>query len=465
MKTKQIINVFLLLLFLSGYIKVNAQIEGYIEQENRDYNYAKTRFKSDAKEITSIYKEMLKTTKVNAWKGGQYCKPEELLKKIKVKNLKGTNPYEIILGMYRHSKNITPADTEESFQKNPGVSLIDQGLKAYSETSSFLEFVNAYTGKNIGDIKGETEDILSPNGKISDVDLLRKYYNRIKSFVNGLERNIGWNHYKTENCKVFIRYTIKVIKIDFPKVTWEYKIKFDVNCNCPIKDAPEQVKSGVVEYTATSEGTYTASKRTYGKVKKTEIDIVKLVCCKGDIPEDASYVDPMPISQPDQTIGYTAGLGFENDFEEVSYCVGGEYLKRISDKKSDIYVGGGISYLGTSYNDNKTNQVMIGPKIQIHTPITLSKEVQWVNGFKGYYSFGNRKNNGYTDKTSGIELSLYSGFNIQLNEKAAVGIEFPVITWDKIKIKPEMGTDYEVDGTSLLLNKGNPVKLSLRYKF
>ena len=50
-------------------------------------------------------------------------------------------------------------------------------------------------------------------------------------------------------------------------------------------------------------------------------------------------------------------------------------------------------------------------------------------------------------------------------KKAAVGIEFPVITWDKIKIKPEMGTDYEFDNTSILLNKGNPVKLSLRYKF
>lgn len=185
-------------------------------------------------------------------------------------------------------------------------------------------------------------------------------------------------------------------------------------------------------------------------------------CCdKGN--DDISYIDPM--SQPDQTIGYTAGIGFSNDFEEVSYCAGVEYLKRISNKKSDTYLGGGVSYGGTSFDGYTTSRVMVGPKIQIHTPITPSGETQWVNGFKGYYSFGNRENNGYKDKTSGVELSLYSGFNIQLNEKTAVGIEFPIITWDKLTIKPENGSDYEVDNTSLLLNKGNPLKLNLRYRF
>jgi hypothetical protein len=463
MKTKQIINVFLILFFLSGFMNVNAQsdFDFLIEQERKDLKYAKTHFSTDAKEIKSIFKKMLETANVKSWKGTQYCKPEELLKKIKPNSLKENRINEILLGIYRYSKKITPADTKESFQKNPGVSLIDQGLKAYSETSSFIEFVTAYTGKNLGDIKGEKNNIL--NEKVKDIDALREYYKRLKSFVNGFERNLEWGYYKTEDCEVKVRYTIKIIKIDYPKVTWEYKIKFNVACNCPIRDAPEKVKSGVVEYTATSEGTYTASKRTYGKIKKTTIDIVKLVCCKGDIPEDASYTEP--ISQPDQTIGYNVGFGFENDFEDISYCAGVEYLKRISDKKSDVYFGGGVSYLGTSYNETTTNQFMVGPKIQIHTPITPSEEVQWVNGFKGYYSFGNQKNNGYTDKTTGIELSLYSGFNIQLNEKAAVGIEFPALTWDKIKIKPEMGADYEFDNTSLLLNKGNPIKLNLRYNF
>jgi len=172
-----------------------------------------------------------------------------------------------------------------------------------------------------------------------------------------------------------------------------------------------------------------------------------------------------PIEQPDQTIGYAVGLGFENDFKDVSYCAGVEYLKRISDKKSDTYFGGEISYLGTSFNDFKTNTIMVGPKIQIHTPISQSGDAQWVNGIKGDYLFGNQKNNGFTDKITGIKASIYSGFNIQLNKKTSVGIEFPVFTWEDIKIKPENGNDYEVDGTSLLLNKGNPIKFSLRHSF
>lgn len=473
MKTKQIVKVALIFFFLlSGFTKVKAQIS--FSDREIFYEEANWLFSNDAKELESIFKKMLETTKVDSWKGNQYCKPQELLKKIKINDLKKIAVNDIKLNLFNIDNGNYPPKTKEQFKKGKYKNLTVKGLTAFSNSSNFIEFVTAFTGKNLGDINGEVEkkNYFGEVVKIKDIDLLRKYYNKLKSDLKR-DRFLANRTFTYDECKVYVSYHMKTLKFDYPKVTREFKIKVEVNCNCPIRDAPEKIKSGKLEYISTPvEGTSVSVirntknyKSKYGLPKTTKIKIVDLVCCKGDIPEDedASYTEP--ISQPDQTIGYNVGLGFQNDFEDVSYCAGVEYLKRISDKKSDTYVGGGISYLGTSFNDFKTNTVMVGPKIQIHTPISHSGDTQWVNGLKGYYMFGNQKNGGFKDNTSGIEASIYSGFNIQLNEKTSIGVEFPVLTWENLKIKPEMGGDYEIDNTSLLLNKGNPLKLSIRHSF
>jgi hypothetical protein len=342
----------------------------------------------------------------------------------------------------------------------------DNALQAYSKSKSFIDFVTRFTGKGIGDIKGEWKDPTS--GMVyKDIEQLRRHYNKLKRIFTKQVFSIDSYNEVKNNCRVKRESSFRVLKYNFPKVTWQLKTAVTIKCVCEKGYDTTEVKSGSYEYVSTYSGVYTNSKITFEKPKNTKINVLALECCPPfkSLDEDSSYIDPMPIELPDQTIGFTGGLGFENDFEEISYCFGVEYLKRISDKKCDTYLGGGISYGGTSFDGNKTNVLMGGPKIQWHTPINQNGDTQWVNGIKGYYMVGNQKNSDYEDKLSGVELGIYSGFNIQVNKKTSFGIEFPVFTWDKIKYKPENGNDYEIDGTSLLLNKGNPLKLSIRHSF
>jgi hypothetical protein len=453
MKTKQIINAFLILFFLSGLTKVEAQ------NDKDPYSYCLN--PDGAKQLFTAFKEMHKNAKVQNFKDDKTCKVKDLIaieKNRKYKMVSERDAAAIINGL------VTKLGVDKTKEKlDIGfLNKTDNALQAYSKSKSFIDFVKRYTGKGVGDIKGEWKD---PSGMVyKDIDQLRRHYNKLKRlFTKDIFSVDIYNEVKN-NCRVKRESSFKVLKYSFPKVTWQLKTTVTIKCVCQNGNDNTEIKSGSYEYIATSKGLYSSSKITFSKPIDSKINVLSLECCGYKSPvEDSSYIDPMPM--PDQTIGYSAGLGFQNDFEEISYCFGAEYLKRISNKKCDTYLGGGISYEGTSFDGNTTNLLMGGPKIQWHTPINQNGDTQWVNGFKGNYMIGNQKNGDYKDKLSGIQAGIYSGFNIQLNEKTSVGIEIPVFTWEKIKIKPEMGTDYEFDGTSLLLNKGNPAKINFRFRF
>jgi len=464
MKTKQIINVLLTLFLLSGFIKVNAQ-----ETRNKEmtpYEIKAKKNKEIAKNLQGVFKTMHENATLNEYKSKGLCKPEDLvsianISELEISPIRALYVVKDIKSIYLEDTSSLKLSAEGILNKGGFNSIEDRRLNAYNTTKNFKDYVHAFTGKDIGEIDGETEDIYE--FKVKDIDKIREHYD---FFKNNFDQTfiIVHDSFMSLKCEVTKTSRIKMKNFNYPNITWIVSTYLYVDCDCMIDGQPTDVKRGTFIYSAETTGLITSSTITFGSPKNAKIDVLTLECCPSEEKEEeVSYIEP--IKQPDQTIGYTAGIGFSNDFEEVSYCAGVEYLKRISDKKSDTYLGGGVSYGGTSFNGFKTSTIMIGPKIQIHTPITPSGETQWVNGIKGYYSFGNRKNNGYTDKTTGIEASIYSGFNIQINKKTSIGIEFPVFTWEKIKIKPENGNDYEVDGTSLLLNKGNPLKLSLRHRF
>lgn len=456
MKTIKTVNIFFTIFLFIGLLNVAAQ------DDKDPYGYCLN--PDGAKELFTAFKEMHKNAKVQNFKDDKTCKVKDLIaieKNRKYKMVGERDAAAIINGL------VTIINVEKTKDKlDIGfLNKEDNALQAYSKSKNFIDFVMRYTGKSIGDIKGEWKD---PNSGMvyKDIEQLRRHYDKLKRLFSKDVFSVDIYNEVKNNCRVKRESSFRIIKYSFPKVTWQLKTAVTIKCVCQNGNDNTEIKSGSYEYVSTYSGVYTSKKTSFEKPKNTKINVLTLECCGYKSPvEDSSYIDPMPVELPDQTIGYSAGIGFENDFEEISYCFGAEYLKRISDKKCDTYLGGGITYGGSSFDGNTTNLLMGGPKIQWHTPINQNGDTQWVNGFKGNYMIGNQKNGDYKDKLSGIELGIYSGFNIQLNEDSAIGIEFPVITWDKIKYKPEMGADYEVDGTSLLLNKGNPLKLSFRHSF
>lgn len=169
---------------------------------------------------------------------------------------------------------------------------------------------------------------------------------------------------------------------------------------------------------------------------------------------------------PKRTLGVAAGVGFNNDFEEIGLCLSGEALFRLNEPDPcGFYLGGDATIDYTSFNDWKQTTFEIGPKAQFHTPITPSQEVQWVNGIGAKYLFGNIDSNGFKEDLSGFNATLYSGLNIRLTEKLSIGLEIPLLGYENLTYKSDYGEDFKDNNTSLLINKRNPVKIGTRFRF
>ena len=407
MKTKKIIYVFLFIFFSGSYLTITAQ-----ETENKEMTPYEIEVKKNeeiAKNLQGTFKSMYENATFKKFKDKGNCKAEDLVGMADSSTLMFEENSAI--ATIKSIRSILLDDLYKYGTINKGQfnSSADRDLHAFSTTTNFSDYVKALIGIDVGEVSDASKEITRR---------ITKHYNFLKTNYDRTFLIESSNHMSV-SCTITKTYSVKVKSFDYPNVTWSIRTYVHVDCECSMDELSKSINNGTYEYTAETTGILTSTNITFGPAKNANLEVLTLNCCPIEEKEEekVSLIDP--IEQPNQTIGYTAGVGFQNDFEEVSYCAGVEYLKRISDKESDVYFGGGISYLGTSFNETTTNQFMVGPKIQIHTPITPSEEVQWVNGFKGYYSFGNRKNNGYTDNTTGIELSLYSGFNIQLNEKSS----------------------------------------------
>ncbi|MBN4070614.1 outer membrane beta-barrel protein [Olleya sp. AH-315-F22] len=165
---------------------------------------------------------------------------------------------------------------------------------------------------------------------------------------------------------------------------------------------------------------------------------------------------------PEQTFGFGAGVGFANDFDETTFCLSAEYLRKLgSTENCGLYLGGEATYENSSFNGFKTSTFMLGPKIQYNTPITPSKQTQFVAGVMAQYEFGKIDNNGFNEDVTGIDLCLYSGFNIRVSEKWSIGAQFPILNYEKLTFKSDNG-EFKADNTTLAINKNNPLKIFTR---
>ena len=169
---------------------------------------------------------------------------------------------------------------------------------------------------------------------------------------------------------------------------------------------------------------------------------------------------------PRSFFGASAGIGFENDFDESSICIGAEYLHRFSnqDKKTGFYAGVTANYENISFDDYKWNVFKTGLKGEWLLPITRSRETSLILGGKVTYDFGSQESNGFKDNISGYQASLFSCVNVRYNESLSFGLEFNVLSHLNYTLKAD-DSDFESDleDTQLLLNSHNPGMLYVRW--
>ena len=339
----------------------------------------------------------------------------------------------------------------------------DRLFEMFDKSMSYSKFVETFSIRDKSDLtKGENQDLKFAYG------LLKTIHNS-GSLLTHYE-----DQAETGGCDDATDYRIRMVnKNNLGQVTWEIKTVVDIDCNCERKDKKYNLDNLKFEYTAEVTGLFSASKKTFGTPKNPTLKIVQYQCCleKEEEKEEPTKTalnddDGIQDLMPDQTIGFGAGVGFSQDFDETTFCVTGEYLYQLnSDDYKGWYAGAEASYQNTSFGNFKSNKVIAGGKIQYNLSAVPSGETQFVAGLMANYVFGNNDFNGSKDDFSGTIFCAYSGVNIRVSENWSVGAQFPVLIFENYTFKPEGGGEFKTDATSLFINKDNPLKIVIRRRF
>ncbi len=172
---------------------------------------------------------------------------------------------------------------------------------------------------------------------------------------------------------------------------------------------------------------------------------------------------------PKQNWDIGAGMGWVNDTEETRICLKTGYMTRLSqpteDKNHAWYAGGDIVYDHSNWNDFKTNIFMLGGKLEHHVPLTPTGDIQWLNGIKGHYMFGNRKFEDNKDDIRGWMGCYYTGLQVRISDRLAIGADTAIFSHEDLTFENENGNEFSQDQTEFRLNKANPWNCYLRLFF
>lgn len=348
-------------------------------------------------------------------------------------------------------------------------------MYSFIHENSYVNFVNSVYNKNIGD--------LAPKNFAASVDA---YYRQLKKL-------------KKEGF-VFDQRTVTkkecVFKIEsrFVMETWEdgntvddwigYTAKISgkiettitIKCNCKGKSI-SALKNARFKYEKPTvfliDFSNKGNRQKFVPADKnlSVLSLLATNCCtENDISFDDPSLELAPtenISLPNQTIGVFGGVGFGQNFEETTLCLGAEYLINVVDLGNNpLFTGANASLETSSFMDNTSTWFGVGPTVQLFTPISASGETLVANGLSANVIFGSNDSDGFKDTVSGFEVGINTGLSVPLNDNLFLSISIPVVNHQNITYEPENGgTSFEQKNTSLLIGKGSTTKLGLRFGF
>lgn len=350
----------------------------------------------------------------------------------------------------------------------------DKALNSLNTTTNFNDFVNSFTGEDVGLLSKDDNKRLRDLYNTHPLKVKRKH---TESFTS-----------RQGNCTVKGVASLMPLKWNYPQVTWELETTITLSCDCTGKTHTD-LKHAYFVMKSEVDGLLTTTSANFEKLRKPISELRAVICCPTkqasvDLSDPTNVIDTesewklyeqikKDIDRlgpqrglPNQYIGATAGVGFEQDFEEVSVCIGAEYGYKLgqSPKGTGFYVGGEAHLGTTSFMDFSRTWIGVGPQVQAFTPISQFGDTQIVNEIEGLLLFGSQENNGVKDDITGFSIGLNTGVNIIISDKWSVGVEIPVLTHQSLTISPENGgEEFTVENTRLLINKNNPATVSFRF--
>jgi len=357
---------------------------------------------------------------------------------------------------------------------------------AFTTTDSFEEFVKKIYFK----------DVRSVNA--SELKSIRKRYNYLKDFKkNGFY--LGKQKFSKGGCSFNVNnrfvpktWTTKDADKKINSKNWKKWVstingtlitEVIINCSCKGKTT-KNVKSAVFEYRGGGSLIVKFGEREkvtinrinvmsfiHNKKSSSEILEKQVECCQK---EDISYEEPLLENTtkeiglvPSQSIGGFVGVGFQENFDEATFCIGAEYLYNISQiGNNPLIVGGTASYSNTSIFETTISGFAVGPTAQLFTPITPSNSVYITNGISAQYQFGNQDSYGFESSILGVNVLLNTGAHFPLNDKLGVSIMVPVLSFQSTTVKPkEGGESFSDSNLGLFLRNRSAIKVGVRLGF
>lgn len=335
----------------------------------------------------------------------------------------------------------------------------DRVLQMFEPSMSYSKFLDVFSTKSRSELSKE-EDL--------DMVLIHGLFTALHDGGTLL------THFEdtadTGGCDDSTEYKVRILKKNLGQITWEIKTIVDIDCNCKDANKKYNIDKLKFEYSAEVSGLFTANKKTFSQSKNPTLKIIRYQCCpekeeEKEEPTETALNDDDGIEDlmQDQTIGFGAGVGFAQDFDETTFCVTAEYLYQINaDEYKGWYVGAEASYSNTSFGDFNSSKTIAGGKIQYNFSGVPSGETQFVAGLMANYAFGKNDNNGFKDDFTGTIFCAYGGVNIRVSENWSIGAQFPFLIFENFTFKPEGGGEFKADATSLFINKENPLKIIVR---
>jgi len=183
-----------------------------------------------------------------------------------------------------------------------------------------------------------------------------------------------------------------------------------------------------------------------------------------------SYVfdfDP-GVEWADSSIGVSVGVGW-GDVEgnsETSYCVGAEYLHKVSgtdqNPKGAGYATAFANYHKLNAENFDENTLRAGLGYTHFRRLSALNEVQLTYGGKGFYETGSQDFSGFADDITGFGIYLFTGVNVRICDSASVGLEVPVVSYLSRTFKSD-GNEFDQDQIWAGINKDNTISASARW--
>jgi len=201
---------------------------------------------------------------------------------------------------------------------------------ARANNNTFISFVFAITGKDVGQLKDD------------DLDSL-KYAYEDRSGRSGVYNVDGAFKKLNENCdmEVFANYYIK--EVSYPNVVSEFYITVDIYCKCDDKGKIKLKKSNY-QYVAEVNGIRTDKSHIYKVPSRSKINVKSVECCPGKEKEKESKTaldDDNGYFEVSAHVGLP--LGDEKDFYSLNIGANAVYLFNLSEHFS-TGVGAGYTH-------------------------------------------------------------------------------------------------------------------------